>query len=151
MLIQRKRKMVNKNYFTLHEFLYSETALKNKIDNWPTDFWIIENIQTKILPVLNQLREAWCGGIRITSGYRSEALNKAVKGSKTSMHMKGLAVDMVPSNGDFKNFVIFTVGFFDKRGFDQLIIETSGKSQWLHLGIESNDGMKRKQILNINL
>lgn len=138
------------NYFTLYEFFYSDTALKKGIPNWPEDFWVIDNIK-KMIPVLNQLREAWCGGIRITSGYRSEALNKAIGGSKTSMHMKGLAVDMVPVDGDFKNFVIFTVGFFDKRGFDQLIIESSGKSQWLHLGIESNDGMKRKQILNINL
>ena len=143
--------MASRDYFTLHEFLYSETALKNKIDNWPEDFWIIENIQTKILPVLNELREAWGSGIKITSGYRSRALNKFIKGSNTSVHMRGLAADMVPSNGDFKNFVIFTVGFLDKRGFDQLIIETSGNSRWLHLGIESNDGRMRKQILNINL
>lgn len=143
--------MASRDYFTLHEFLYSETALKNKIDNWPEDFWIIENIQTKILPVLNELREAWGSPIRISSGYRSRALNNYIKGSKTSVHMRGLAVDMVPGNGDFKNFVIFTVGFFDKRGFDQLIIETSGNSRWLHLGIESNDGRMRKQILNINL
>lgn len=143
--------MAGRDYFTLHEFLYSETALKNKIDNWPEDFWIIENIHTKILPVLNELREAWGSPIRISSGYRSRALNNYIKGSKTSVHMRGLAVDMVPGNGDFKNFVIFTVGFFDKRGFDQLIIETSGNSRWLHLGIESNDGRMRKQILNINL
>ena len=143
--------MASRDYFTLHEFLYSETALKNKIDNWPEDFWIIENIQTKIHPVLNELREAWGSPIRISSGYRSRALNNYIKGSKTSVHMRGLAVDMVPGNGDFKNFVIFTVGFFDKRGFDQLIIETSGNSRWLHLGIESNDGRMRKQILNINL
>lgn len=49
---------MEKNYFKLHEFFYSQTALSNKIDNWPEDFWVIDNIRLKLLPVLNEFREA---------------------------------------------------------------------------------------------
>jgi hypothetical protein len=138
------------NYFTLHEFLYSSAALEKKIDNWPTDFWVIENIQNKLLPVLNKLREAWGGPIRITSGYRSEALNRAVGGVKNSIHLKGLAADLVPAGGNFEYFKAFVPIFFSDNPFDQLILEKSGSSQWVHLGIESNEGKCRKQIFGLD-
>lgn len=142
--------MENKKYFSLHEFLYSETALKNKIDNWPEDFWVIENLK-KLIEVLNKLREAWSSPILITSGYRSPALNNFIKGSKTSMHQKGLAADLYPSNGDIKLFTQFVPIYFEDKPFDQIILETSGASKWVHFGLENNEGLQRRQVLNINL
>lgn len=139
------------SYFNLHEFLYSETALKNKIDNWPEDFWVIDNIRLKLLPALNKLREAWGSGIKITSGYRSLALNNFIHGSNTSMHLKGLAADLYPSNGDIKLFTQFVPIYFEDKPFDQIILESSGASKWVHLGIENNGGLQRRQVLNINL
>ena len=143
--------MASRDYFTLHEFLYSETALKNKIDNWPEDFWVIDNIRLKLLPALNKLRQAWGSGIKITSGYRSLALNNFIHGSKTSMHMKGLAADLVPSNGQLDLFIQYVPIYFQDKPFDQIILESSGSSKWVHLGIENNEGLQRRQVLNINL
>lgn len=143
--------MASRDYFTLHEFLYSEAALKNKIDNWPEDFLVIDNIRLKLLPALNKLREAWGSGIRISSGYRSLALNNYIKGSKTSMHMKGLAADLIPSNGQLDLFIQYVPIYFQDKPFDQIILEKSGSSRWVHFGIENNEGLQRKQVLNINL
>lgn len=138
------------NYFSLHEFLYSETALKRGIDNWP-DLWVVDNFRDKLLPVLNKLREAWGEPIKITSGFRSFALNKAVGGVQNSMHMKGLAADLVPVNGNFEYFKNFVQLYFQDKSFDQIILEKSGNSKWVHLGIESNDGRQRKQLFGLSL
>lgn len=43
--------------------------------------------------VLDPLRRH-AGPIRITSGYRTPALNRAINGSKTSDHMRGMAADI---------------------------------------------------------
>lgn len=139
------------NYFSLYEFFYSDTALSKKIPNWPEDFWIIDNIREKLLPALNGLREAWGDGIRITSGYRSLELNTAIGGAKKSMHMKGLAADLVPVNGDLKLFEYFVPTYFQDKPFDQIILEQSGSSRWVHFGIEGNEGLQRRQVININL
>jgi uncharacterized protein YcbK (DUF882 family) len=40
------------------------------------------------------LRERYGKPIKVNSGYRCPALNKAVNGSKSSQHMKGLAADI---------------------------------------------------------
>lgn len=139
------------DYFTLHELLFSQTALLKGIDNWPEDFWVIDNLRLKLLPALNLLREAWNGPIKITSGYRSPSLNKAIGGSKTSMHMKGLAADLYPGNGDLRLFSEFVPLYFKDKPFDQIILEQSGNSKWIHLGIESGDGKQRRQVFEIKL
>ncbi len=143
--------MNSKNYFTLHEFLYSDTALTRKIDNFPEDFWVIDNIKEKMLPVLNNLRVAWGGPLKITSGYRSKALNDAIGGVKNSLHLKGLAVDIVPVGESFELFKNFVPLYFEDKSFDQIILEKSGSSQWVHIGIESNEGTQRKQVFGLNL
>lgn len=76
----------------------------------------------------------------ITSGIRCEELNAVVGGSKTSQHLKGEAIDFIPTKIKIKTA-------FDKirksnLEFGQLIIEKSGKSEWIHISI----GTKR-QIL----
>ena len=44
--------------------------------------------------ILDPLREAWGAPIQVTSGYRSPAVNKAVKGASTSQHVLGEAADI---------------------------------------------------------
>ena len=75
--------------FALREFLRTSTGLANEA---PTE--AIENLQWLCQTVLQPLRESLGMPVRITSGYRSPAVNAAVKGSKTSAHVHGLAVDI---------------------------------------------------------
>ena len=138
------------NYFSLPEFLYSETALKKGISNLP-DFWVIDNIREKLLPALNELREAWGSPIKITSGFRCKELNDKIGGVETSLHLKGLAADLYPGNDDFKLFEYFVPEFFQDKPFDQIILEQSGSSRWIHFGIENNEGKQRKQVLGIKI
>ena len=135
--------MVQPIHFTFKEFLQSETATKKKIDNTPT--WEdVEHLKELAL-FLDGLRYAWGSGIKVTSGYRCEELNKAVKGSKTSMHKKGYAADLYPSNGKFDEFVKFVRKWLDHKTYDQALIEKNSKgSRWLHIGLYNNAGEQRR-------
>lgn len=72
--------------------------------------------------------------IRVLSGYRSPAVNKAVGGSRTSAHMTGHAVDFTcPDFGTSHQVAVFLAQGLAIAGipFDQLIEEFG---QWVHIG-----------------
>lgn len=133
--------------FSIKELEASTTANKLNIDNTIPDH--LENNAKRLLTFLQYLREAWGSGIIITSGYRCFLLNKAVRGSKTSAHTMCNAVDIYPVNGKFEEFKEFIVKFLDGKLWDQCIVEKSGKSQWIHLGLYSNSDRQRRQIFKI--
>ena len=139
--------MTTKSYFTIAELYASDTAKKYNIDNTP-DSIITSHLQ-QLINFLNPLREAWGSAIKVTSGYRCEKLNKFVGGSKTSSHMIGYGVDLVPANGKMDNFKKFIVDYMKTRMFDQCIVEKSGKTEWVHIGLYNAEGQQRKMIFNI--
>lgn len=98
--------MKTPKYFKLEEFLESSTALNNKIKNYPS--WEhIEHLNELAL-FLDDLREAWGSGLRVSSGLRRKWLNDQIYGaSKTSVHQIGYAADIVPVNGDIDGFIEF--------------------------------------------
>lgn len=134
--------------FTLAEFIKSETAKKLGIDNSPTQQHLINITKTTIL--LQHIRDLFGEPITITSGYRSDALNKAISGSSvTSDHLKGLAVDFKVYNiENMKKLQELCISLVteNKIRVDQLIIEkpVNGVASWLHLGIGER---MRQQIL----
>lgn len=81
-------------YFRLSEFLRSDTAREKGIPNAPTAVHV-HRIMVSVVHLLQPLRRI-VGPLRITSGFRSEALNRAVGGSTTSAHLTGWAADVVP-------------------------------------------------------
>ena len=135
-------------YFELNEFIRSNTAKKKGIDNTPT-FEIVAHLDRLVDEFLDPLRAAYGMPIWISSGYRCPALNKAVNGAATSVHMIGYAADM-QVGGSFKKFCDFVVEWVKKTGtkFDQLIIESDRKTgaKWLHVGLFNNSGQQRGQI-----
>lgn len=128
-------------YFTVAEFVRSETADRLAIDNrLPKE--LLPNVQALINNVLDPLREAYGKPITINSGYRSQALNKAVKGSATSDHMKGCAADITggsPKENKRLFYLIQELGL----PFKQLIDEKN--FAWVHVSYQ--EGVNRKQIL----
>ena len=70
-------------YFTIKEMCSSSTAQAKGIDNTPTAE-TISNLTELINNVLDPLREMYGKPIRVSSGYRSEQLNRNVNGSKSS-------------------------------------------------------------------
>ena len=139
--------MATKSYFTIAELYASDTAKKYNIDNTPNPI-IISHLQ-QLINFLNPLREAWGSAIKVTSGYRCEKLNKLVGGSKTSSHLIGYGVDLIPANGRMDDFKKFIVDYMKMRMFDQCIIEKSGKTEWIHIGLYNAKGQQRRMIFNI--
>ena len=135
-------------YFTLAEFLRSDTAKKKNIDNTPS--WdVVEHLGELVEQFLDPLRAAYGMPIRVSSGYRCEKLNKAVGGAATSVHMLGYAADLQVS-GSFNRFRDFVVEWVGKTGakFDQILLETDKKknAKWIHVGLYNNSGQQRGQI-----
>jgi len=84
------------NNFTLEELTKSETALRQNIDNTPTED-IVNNLRTLAEKVLQPVREHYNKGVKVNSGFRSMAVNAAVggvQGAKPSDHTRGLAADI---------------------------------------------------------
>ena len=135
-------------YFTINEMIASDTAKVKGIDNSPTTA-VRANLVALIETLLDPLREAWKSPIRVTSGYRCGVLNRAVGGSSTSAHLYGCAADIVPINGEIAEFKAFCRGYFGSRRhlYDQVILEQSKGSEWVHIGLKTQDGRKRGQLM----
>lgn len=133
-------------YFTIGELCASDTARIRNIDNSPSKV-IVEHLTELTDKLLDPLREAWGSGIKVSSGYRSDALNKAIGGSTTSAHSFGYAADLLPMNGQMDKFKAFVKNWLKDKKFDQYINEFSGKSEWVHVGIKNRKGEQRKQYL----
>jgi zinc D-Ala-D-Ala carboxypeptidase len=78
--------------FTITEFIKSQTALRQGIDNTPEDKHL-EAAKLLFEKVVQPVRNEF-GPTTINSGYRGKELNKAVGGSATSQHCKGQAADI---------------------------------------------------------
>jgi zinc D-Ala-D-Ala carboxypeptidase len=131
-------------HFTLAEFLHSDTALAQGIDNTPT--WeVVENL--KLLGgVMERIRAAACEPVSITSGYRGPELNRAIGGAEDSAHLYGLACDFViPGYGSPLEICRKLEPHVVMLGIDQLIWEYG---DWIHLGLSSST--PRYQCLTIN-
>lgn len=139
--------MTIKSYFTIDELCKSDTAKKYGIDNTPNSI-VISHLQ-QLINFLNPLREAWGSAIRVNSGYRCEKLNRFAGGSKTSSHLIGYGVDLIPVNGKTDAFKKFIIDYMKNKMFDQCIIEKSGKTEWVHIGLYNLKGQQRKMIFNI--
>lgn len=135
-------------YFGLEEFLTSSVARQKSIQNIPS-YQIVQNLK-ELAEFLDGAREAWGSGIRVSSGYRCPELNKAVGGVPNSVHTIGFAADLQPINGNFEGFKKFFVNYLKDKTFDELIIETSSKTIWLHFQLYSPKGFQRKKVFSLS-
>ena len=131
-------------YFTINELIASDVAKNNNINNIPNQ-QEKNNLTALVDNILDPLREAYGKPIIVTSGFRSEKLNKLVKGSSTSQHRFGQAAD-IRSKEDTKNEnkKLFDLVQNLNLPFDQLIDEYN--YDWVHVSYSPRN---RKQILNI--
>jgi zinc D-Ala-D-Ala carboxypeptidase len=112
-------------HFRLSELLASNTAKSKGLDNDPSPE-IEANLKALCEHVLEPIRAA-VGPLKINSGYRSDAVNKAVGGSTTSAHSYGLAADLHPPAG-CKKLMNDIIACGVK--LDQIIFERT----WVHVG-----------------
>ena len=88
--------------------------------------------------------------IVINSGYRSEAVNKAVGGSKTSNHLTGCAADIRVSGIEQAlryAVILMDVCDEDDVAFDELLIERNARgTYWLHFALRPQEQENRRRI-----
>ena len=133
-------------YFTTQELTYSTTAKKYGINNTPTPE-VKEHIE-ELIEVLDGIREKWGSAIIVSSGYRCPELNAKLGGVKTSGHLTGYAVDMVPANNHKTKFFEFMKEYLKDKNieFDELLLERNTKSTWIHFALYGMQGKQRKKI-----
>jgi hypothetical protein len=124
-------------HFTLQELTFSSTAARLGINNTPGEE-VVAHLRA-LAQGLERVRALLGHPMHIDSGYRCEALNAAVRGSKTSAHLHGYAADFVcPGYGTPLRIVQAVL----RSGipFDQCIEEGT----WVHI---SFDPRLRSEVL----
>lgn len=133
-------------YLTLKEVIKSNEATRLGIDNTPTDEHI-ENLKVIANEIFEPLRYWAKKPIGVSSGYRSKALNTAVKGSLTSDHCKGMALDIdADIFGGITNAEIFHF-IRENLKFTQLVWEYGDDNEpaWVHVSYNPKN-LKREVL-----
>jgi zinc D-Ala-D-Ala carboxypeptidase len=123
--------------FTLAEMTKSQMAIRNGIDNTPSQAEI-ENMKKLTNMVLQPVRDRF-GPVSISSGFRSVSVNSLAGGSSNSDHTRGMAADIeVPgvSNLEVAEWIA------ENLQFTQLILEFYQEgipdSGWVHVAYNEN-------------
>ena len=134
-------------HFTIEELYASATAKAKGINNKPNVQQTI-NLVYLTAYVLEPLRVAMNEPIKIGSGFRCQALNKAVGGVYNSQHLKGQAADLC-IDGDMKKGKKWFDYIRKNLPFDQLIWEHNSKgSYWVHVSYVYPDfGRNRRKVI----
>lgn len=119
-------------HISWREASHSATAEKKEIENTPPEV-AVQNMKKLAKNVFEPLREWANEPIRVNSFYRSIELNDAIKGSRTSQHTKGQAID-IDALGEKTNADLFHY-IKDNLPFDQLIWEFGDDENpdWVHV------------------
>ena len=133
---------------SLSECTKSNTANRLGINNTPDDEWIVENLKGIAEEVFQPIRNAFKCPIYVSSGYRSEELNRAIGGSVRSQHVQGRALDLDAdvfggcTNGEIFQYIL------NNLTFDQLIWEFGDQDNpdWVHVSYV-RDGVNRGRCL----
>ena len=135
--------MISK-HVSYKEGVYSTTATRRGIDNVPNDEQL-SNMELIAEKIFEPLRKYVGGPIKINSFFRCPELNKAIGGSKTSQHCKGLAIDIddtfgVVANSDMYNYIK------NNLDFDQLIWEfgDDDNPNWVHVSYVSKEDNRNR-------
>ena len=145
-------------HFTLAEM--TKTSVKTNDGNIPSRVHI-ENLK-RLCGWLERLRQR-CNlnkkekiknkdePIIINSGYRSPQVNKAVGGAPGSNHLTGCAVDIRCTGIEQAiryAFILLDISEESQEDFDELLIERSAKSVWVHFAVRASENRRRVDFLN---
>lgn len=121
-------------YFTIKELCETSKPFPN-IPNEEQK----ANLEYLVDNILDKARDILGSPIKVSSGFRSPQVNKAVGGSKTSQHLTGEAADLTC----YDNKKLFNI-LRKMGGFSQLINEYN--YSWIHVSIKK-DGYNRGEVL----
>ena len=129
---------------TPHFSLAELTKTKQHIENVPNEAQV-ENLR-RVCRWLERLRKRWNDKygdgddpIIINSGFRSEAVNKAVGGVPTSNHLTGCAVDIrcIGMEQAFRYAaILLDISDMSREDYDELLIEQRRSVVWIHFAVK---------------
>jgi len=129
-------------HISLEEATLSPTGLRLGIDNTPNEE-ILVNMKLVAERCFEPIRSWYNQPIKVNSFYRCEALNKAVKGSATSQHVQGKAIDI--STGTKTGNKLIYEWAKNNLIFDQLINEYD--YAWVHISYNKNNNRNQTLII----
>jgi zinc D-Ala-D-Ala carboxypeptidase len=129
-------------HISIEEATLSPTALRLGIDNTPNED-VLVNMKLVAERCFEPIRNWYGKPIKVNSFYRCDALNKAVKGSATSQHVQGKAMD-ISTGTKAENKLIYE---WAKNNliFDQLINEYD--YAWVHISYNKNNNRNQTLII----
>ena len=127
-------------HFTLDEMTVSQLAARDGFDNTPPPD-ARANLQL-LCGALEQVRALFGAPIIVSSGFRSEKVNRLIGGATNSQHIQGLAADFTVMEVSPRE----TARRINESAvpFDQLILEFD---RWVHLSVTR--GTPRRQVLTL--
>lgn len=137
--------MISK-HITFEEATKSQESIRKGIDNIPNDMQL-DAMKFIAEIIFEPIRTHFNKPIHISSFFRSEGLNEAIGGSKTSQHCKGEAMDIdADIFGGLTNREVFEY-VKETFDFDQLIWEFGNEDNpaWVHVSCKRF--ANRNQIL----
>ncbi len=135
-------------HFTLGELTKTNTGLEN-VPNAEQ----VNNLR-RLCRWLERLRERWNevygdgdDPIIITSGFRSEAVNKAVGGVRNSNHLQGCAADIRcigPEQAERYAKLLIGISKEFNEDFDELLVEVNARHVWwVHFAVRPNNNRRK--------
>ena len=134
-------------HFTLAELTKTNTGIANV----PSEAQV-ENLK-RVCRWLERLRKRWNDKygdgddpIIINSGFRSEAVNKAVGGVPTSNHLTGCAVDIrcIGMEQALRYAaILLDISDMSREDFDELLIEQKRSVVWIHFAVRPTGNRRR--------
>ena len=125
--------------------------LRNLCENWLEDLRYSYNLLYCLKPGDDYETSKDVEPLIINSGFRTEAVNKAVGGVKESNHLSGCAVDircLGIEQAIRYSAILLDIADAKKQEFDELLIERSPKgTYWLHFAVRPKDNRRKTRFI----
>ena len=152
----RNEEMKLSLHFTLGELCKTSTGLKNEPNEAQVENlkrlcgWLERLRQRYNLNIKEKIKNKNDEPIIINSGYRSPQVNKAVGGAPNSNHLTGCAADIRCLG--IEQALRYATTLLDisdesKEDFDELLIEKSSRSIWVHFAVRPKDNRRKVKFL----
>ena len=148
-------KYIDKNLKLTEHFSLSEmctTSVQTADHNFPSQE-VITNLR-RLCGWLEELRGRVAAPIYINSGYRSQAVNKAVGGVATSNHLTGCAADIRCTGLEQAiRYAAYLLDISKESGeaFDEILIEHRAKTgnYWVHFAVRPQGNRHKVKFIEL--